>query len=161
MPPLPPTHREAIREIFLKLRAEYTTREAANLLRIGLGELLAWTEDGRLHVEFKRKRRQLGGPRHSMVPWKELASAARTPFPRSPHWSSATGRRSSVQDRERFSLGERRHRWVSVTDCHAVTIFLNINTCWKLSEIGVTMKKRNARPPAKKNRASSNSKRRG
>jgi hypothetical protein len=76
MPPLPPTHRKAIREIFLQRRAEYTTREAANLLRIGLGELLSWTEDGRLHVEFKRKKRQLGGPRYSLVPWKELASAA-------------------------------------------------------------------------------------
>jgi hypothetical protein len=76
MPPPRSTHRKAIRAIFLQRRAEYTTREAANLLRIGLGELLAWTENGRLHVEFKRKKRQLGGPRHSMVPWKELASAA-------------------------------------------------------------------------------------
>jgi hypothetical protein len=76
MPPLPPTHREAIREIFLKRRSEYTTREAASLLRLGLGELIAWIENGTLHVESKRKRKQLGGPRHSLVPWKELASAA-------------------------------------------------------------------------------------
>ena len=73
---LPPTHREAIRAIFLKRRSEYTTREAAQLLRLNLGEVLAWIKDGTLHVEHKRKRRQLGGPRHAMVPWKELASAA-------------------------------------------------------------------------------------
>lgn len=76
MSPLPPTHREAIREIFLRRRAEYTTNEAAQLLRLGLGEMLALIEDGTLHAEVKRKRRQLGGPRHSLMPWNELASAA-------------------------------------------------------------------------------------
>lgn len=76
MPPLPPTHREAIREIFLKRRAEYTTSQAANLLRIGLGELLGLIENGTLHADVKRKRRQLGGPRHALMPWSELASAA-------------------------------------------------------------------------------------
>lgn len=76
MPPLPSTHREAIRAIFLKRRAEYTTNEAAQLLRIGLGELLALIENGTLHADVKRKRRQLGGPRHALMPWSELASAA-------------------------------------------------------------------------------------
>jgi hypothetical protein len=76
MPPLPFTHREAIRAIFLKRRPEYTTYEAAQLLRLGLGELLALIENGTLHAEVKRKRRQLGGPRHALIAWSELASAA-------------------------------------------------------------------------------------
>lgn len=33
-------------------------------------------ETGVLAVELRRKRRQLGGPRHALVPWNELASAA-------------------------------------------------------------------------------------
>lgn len=73
---LPPTHREAIRAIFLKRRSEYTTREAAQLLRMTLGDFLAMIANGTLDVEKRRKKRQLGGPRHSMVSWKELASAA-------------------------------------------------------------------------------------
>ena len=73
---LPPTHRAAIRQIFLQRRREYTTQEAANLLRLKLGEFLAWIEDGLLDIEVRRKRRQLGGPRHVLIPWKELASAA-------------------------------------------------------------------------------------
>lgn len=76
MPPLPPTHREAIREIFLKRRAEYTTYEAAQLLRLGLGEMLSLIENGTLHADVRRKHRQLGGPRHALMPWSELASAA-------------------------------------------------------------------------------------
>jgi hypothetical protein len=76
MPPLPPTHREAIREIFLRRRAEYTTREAASLLRLGLGDVLNLIESGTLHAEVKRKRRQLGGPRHALLSWDEVASAA-------------------------------------------------------------------------------------
>ncbi|HEV7240463.1 MAG TPA: hypothetical protein VGQ36_14585 [Thermoanaerobaculia bacterium] len=73
---LPPTHREAIRAIFLKRRPEYTTRDAAQLLRMTLGEFLAWIETGVLDIEVRRKRRQLGGPRHALIPWKEVASAA-------------------------------------------------------------------------------------
>lgn len=73
---LPPTHREAIRAIFLKRRREYTTRDAANLLRLNVGELLALIESGMLHAERKRKRRQLGGRRYVLVSWEELASAA-------------------------------------------------------------------------------------
>jgi hypothetical protein len=46
VPPLPPTHREANREIFLKRRAEYATYEAAQLLRLGLGEMLSLIENG-------------------------------------------------------------------------------------------------------------------
>src|SRR5688500_4588096 len=76
MPPLPPTHREAIREIFLRRRREYPMREAASLLRLNLGEALAWVESGQLHVEHRRKRKQLGGPRQSLVKWNDLASAA-------------------------------------------------------------------------------------
>jgi hypothetical protein len=76
MPPLPGTHREAIREIFLKRRAEYTTWEAAQLLRLGLGEMLALIESKTLHADVKRKRRQLGGARQALMPWSELASAA-------------------------------------------------------------------------------------
>lgn len=38
--------------------------------------MLAWVEDGVLHAQRRRKRRQLGGPRHQLVTWKELASAA-------------------------------------------------------------------------------------
>jgi hypothetical protein len=73
---LPPTHREAIRAIFLKRRSEYTTRDAAQLLRMTLGDFLAMIENRVLDVEIRRKKRQLGGPRHVMVSWKELASAA-------------------------------------------------------------------------------------
>ena len=51
-------------------------REAANLLRLNLGETLAWVESGQLHVERRRKRKQLGGARHEMVKWNDLASAA-------------------------------------------------------------------------------------
>lgn len=76
MPPLPPTHREAIREIFLRRRREYTTQQAASLLRLNLGEVLALIDRGVLHAEVRRKRRQLGGPRHSLIAWQELASAA-------------------------------------------------------------------------------------
>jgi hypothetical protein len=76
MPPLPNTHREAIREIFLRRRSEYTTKEAASLLRLGLGDVLNLIENGTLHADVKRKRRQLGGPRHSLISWNELASAA-------------------------------------------------------------------------------------
>jgi hypothetical protein len=73
---LPPTHREAIRAIFLRRRLEYTMQEAAQLLRLRLGEVLAWVEENSLHVERRRKRRQLGGRRRAMVEWRELASAA-------------------------------------------------------------------------------------
>lgn len=73
---LPPTHREAIRSIFLRRRPEYTAHEAAQLLRLNLGEFLASRENGILAVEVRRKRKQLGGPRHAMVSWNELASAA-------------------------------------------------------------------------------------
>lgn len=51
-------------------------KEAASLLRLNLGEALAWVESGQLHVEVRRKRKQLGGARHSLVKWNELASAA-------------------------------------------------------------------------------------
>lgn len=73
---LPPTHREAIREIFLRRRIEYPLHEAASLLRLNLGETLAWIENGQLHVERKKKRRQLGKRLHSLVKWSDLASAA-------------------------------------------------------------------------------------
>ena len=74
--PLPPAHRAAIREIFLRRQREYTAQEAARLLRLTLGEFLSWKDDGRLDVQRRRKRRQLGGPRHPLVSWEELASAA-------------------------------------------------------------------------------------
>lgn len=74
--PLPSAHREAIREIFLRRRIEYTTQQAASLLRLNLGELLAWINSGTLDVTHRRKRRQLGGPRHALISWTELASAA-------------------------------------------------------------------------------------
>lgn len=73
---LPPIHREAIREIFLRRRSEYTTQEAAQLLRMTVGDFLAAIERGVLDVQRRRKRKQLGGPRHAMVRWSELASAA-------------------------------------------------------------------------------------
>lgn len=73
---LPPTHREAIREIFLRRRSEYTTQQAAQLLRMTLGDFLAMISEGILDVQVRRKRRQLGGPRHALVSWNELASAA-------------------------------------------------------------------------------------
>lgn len=73
---LPPIHREAIREIFLRRRSEYTTPEAARLLRMTVGEFLAASESGVLDVERRRKRRQLGGTRFAMVRWNELASVA-------------------------------------------------------------------------------------
>jgi hypothetical protein len=73
---LPPTHREAIREIFLRRRTEYTTRDAARLLRMTLGEFLALVTSGVLDAQVRRKKKQLGGPRQAMVRWSELASAA-------------------------------------------------------------------------------------
>jgi hypothetical protein len=73
---LRPTHREAIREIFLRRRIEYTTQQVASLLRMNLGEVLQWIDSGILHADVKRKRRQLGGPRHALISWNELASAA-------------------------------------------------------------------------------------
>lgn len=72
----PGSEREAIRTIFLRKRIEYTTQEAAQLLRVNLGDVLRWIEEGTLHVEWKRKRRQLGGPRNAILPWSELATAA-------------------------------------------------------------------------------------
>lgn len=92
---LPPTHREAIREIFLRRRFEYTTQQAANLLRLNLGEVLALIERGVLHADVKRKRRQLGGPRRSLIQWSELASYALT------RWSVM-----EIHD----ALGEEAHR---------------------------------------------------
>ena len=74
--PLPPSHRAAIREIFLRRRTEYSAHDAAQLLRLTLGEFLSWTDAGRLDVKRRRKRKQLGGPRHALVTWQELASAA-------------------------------------------------------------------------------------
>lgn len=74
--PLPPTHREAIRAIFLRRQSEYTTYQAAQLLRLTLGEFLTWVDAGWLDVKRRRKRKQLGGRRHQMVSWRELASAA-------------------------------------------------------------------------------------
>jgi len=73
---LPPTHREAIRTIFLRRRPEYTTREAAQLLRLTVGDFLALIERGVLDVQVRRKRKQLGGRRQALVSWNELASAA-------------------------------------------------------------------------------------
>jgi hypothetical protein len=73
---LAPTHREAIREIFLRRRFEYTTHEVARLLRLNVGEVLALINAGTLAAEERRKRKQLGGPRHALIEWKELASAA-------------------------------------------------------------------------------------
>lgn len=73
---LPPAHREAIREIFLRRRTEYTTREAANLLRMNQGDFVALIQAGVLDAQVRKKRRQLGGLRQVMVPWNELASAA-------------------------------------------------------------------------------------
>lgn len=69
-------HREATREIFLRRRSEYTVQQAASLLRLTVGDMLALIEDGTLHAVVKRKRKQLGGPRHTLVLWNELASAA-------------------------------------------------------------------------------------
>lgn len=73
---LPPAHRAAIREIFLRRRIEYTTREVARLLRMTLGDFLAWIDTGVLDVERRKRRKQLGGRRHALVTWSELASAA-------------------------------------------------------------------------------------
>ena len=73
---LPPTHRAAIREIFLRRRIEYSAREAAQLLRLTLGDFLGWLDTDLLHVERRRKRKQLGGRRHALVTWNELASVA-------------------------------------------------------------------------------------
>jgi hypothetical protein len=76
MRPLHPSHREAIREIFILRRPEYTTWQAAQLLRINVGEVLALIDRGTLYADVKRKRGQLGGPRHALIPWQELASIA-------------------------------------------------------------------------------------
>lgn len=73
---LPPTHREAIRALFLRRKVEYTTHEAAQLLRVTLGEFHQLVATGIVEVESRRKRRQLGGRRHVLVSWQEVASAA-------------------------------------------------------------------------------------
>jgi hypothetical protein len=73
---LPPTHRIAIRKIFLQRRIEYPLHEAASLLRLNMGEVLAWVDSGQLHVERRPKRKQLGNRRHALVKWCDLASAA-------------------------------------------------------------------------------------
>lgn len=73
---LSPAHREAIREIILRRRTEYTTREAANLLRMSQGDFLALIRTGVLDAQVRKKRRQLAGRRQMMVRWNELASAA-------------------------------------------------------------------------------------
>lgn len=66
--PLPPTDREAIREIFLRRRSEYTPQQAASLLRLNLTEGLALIDQ---RPAMKRKRRH-----RTLVTWNELASAA-------------------------------------------------------------------------------------
>jgi hypothetical protein len=73
---LPPTHREAIREIFLRRLSGYTTEQAAQLLQLTLGDFLALVERGVLDVQIRRKRRQPGEWRQATVSWNELASAA-------------------------------------------------------------------------------------
>ena len=73
-PRLPDSHRKAIRVIFLRRRIEYTPEQAANLLRMNLGEVLSLIKRGVLHADVKRKRRQLGGPRRALIPWGEIAS---------------------------------------------------------------------------------------
>ncbi len=74
--PLHPTHRAAIREIFLRRRIEYTTQEAASLLRLSILTLADAIHGGALHVENRRKRKRLGGRRYPLMTWQELASAA-------------------------------------------------------------------------------------
>ena len=78
---LPPTHREAIREIFLHRRPEYTVQQAASLLRLNLGEVLGMLERRELDAPVGRKRKQLGGWKRSLISWKELASAALIRWP--------------------------------------------------------------------------------
>jgi len=69
-------HRDAIREIFLRRRAEYTAQEAARLLGTTGEELLDSIADGDLDLEAPRMRKQPGAPRLRTVCWSELASAA-------------------------------------------------------------------------------------
>lgn len=76
MSKLPSTHRSAIREIFLRRRSEYTTPEAAQLLRMTHDDFLAWRTAGVLDVEARGRRRQLGDERRAVMRWNELASAA-------------------------------------------------------------------------------------
>jgi hypothetical protein len=76
MPPLPDTHRAAIQEIFLRPRIEYTAFEAARLLQISVADMLALINEGTVHAERRRKRKQLGGPRETFMVWNELASVA-------------------------------------------------------------------------------------
>jgi hypothetical protein len=73
---LRPTDRLALRELFLRRRIEYTTHDAARLLRLNLGEVLAMIETGKIHAETRRKRRQLGGCREALILWPDLAAAA-------------------------------------------------------------------------------------
>lgn len=73
---LAPSHREAIRAIFLRPRIEYTAYAAAQLLRLNVGEMLALIESDVVRGEVRRKRRQLGGRRQTLVTWQEVASAA-------------------------------------------------------------------------------------
>ena len=73
---LPPGHRAAIREIFLRRRIEYTSHEAAQLLRLTLGDFLGWFDTGLLRAERRKKRKQFGGRRPALMAWNELASIA-------------------------------------------------------------------------------------
>lgn len=60
----------------MKRRAEYTAWEAAQLLRLGVGEVLALIDNHTLHAEVKLKRKQLGGRRQTLLAWSEIASVA-------------------------------------------------------------------------------------
>lgn len=73
---VPPAHRAAIRQIFLQRRPEYTPQQLATLLRMNLGEVLTLIHHDVLHAEVKRKKKQLGGARHTLIAWSEVASYA-------------------------------------------------------------------------------------
>lgn len=73
---LPISEREAIRELFLKRRREYSMKDAARLLGLTMSDAIAWVKGGSLHVERRRGRKQLGGISKEFVTWKDLASAA-------------------------------------------------------------------------------------
>lgn len=73
---MPNSEREAIRELFLQRRHEYGMNEAARLLCLTMSDAVAWAKDGRLHLERRLARKQVGGFRKELVEWKDLASAA-------------------------------------------------------------------------------------
>lgn len=95
--PLPPTQREAIRDLFLHRQRVYTTAQAATVLRLTVTDIEEMIEDGKIQAEYRKKNRQLGGRRQLMIRWTDLVRATMR------HWTAV-----QVHD----ALGDRAKDWL-------------------------------------------------